>query len=198
MVHEVRKAHPDEVTDLSRALASAFHDDPVFNWLIPDEARLRAVLQPSFHLFLRRVWLDHEETYTEAEVAGVCIWHPPATWKLGFREQLSLLPALARVWGRHSPRALRALATLERNHPADDHYYLVFMGVQPQSQGRGIGSALMFPILQRCDAERMPAYLESSSARNRALYERHGFEVTEELNFGREAPPLWRMWRDPR
>ena len=56
----------------------------------------------------------------------------------------------------------------------------------------------MFPILQRCDAERMPAYLESSSARSRALYERHGFEVTEEFSFGPDAPPLWRMWRDPR
>ncbi|MDP9345553.1 MAG: GNAT family N-acetyltransferase, partial [Actinomycetota bacterium] len=44
----------------------------------------------------------------------------------------------------------------------------------------------------------LPAYLEASSPRNRALYERHGFSVTEELKLPRNGPPLWLMWRDPR
>ena len=43
----------------------------------------------------------------------------------------------------------------------------------------------------------MPAYLEASSPRNRALYERHGFAVTEEFFLGKGSPPLWRMWREP-
>jgi GNAT superfamily N-acetyltransferase len=197
VAHEVRKAASGEAADLSRALARAFHDDPVFGWLIPDDARRRSILEPGFRLLLRRTWLRHEETYTEGDVVGACVWNPPGTWKLGAREQLRLLPALGRIWGRHSPRALRALAALERGHPAEEHYYLVFMGVDPASQGRGIGSAMMFPVLSRCDAEGVPAYLEASSPRNRALYERHGFEVSEELQIGRGAPPLWRMWRAP-
>jgi hypothetical protein len=53
-------------------------------------------------------------------------------------------------------------------------------------------------VLQRCDRERVPAFLEASTARNRALYERHGFAVTEEFALGRGAPPQWRMWREPR
>jgi len=53
-------------------------------------------------------------------------------------------------------------------------------------------------VLARCDAERAPAYLEASSPRNRALYERHGFAVTEEFALGRGAPRQWRMWRDAR
>jgi hypothetical protein len=55
----------------------------------------------------------------------------------------------------------------------------------------------MFPLLSRCDAEGVPAYLEASSPRNRALYERHGFEVTQEFRVGADAPPIWGMWRDP-
>jgi hypothetical protein len=55
----------------------------------------------------------------------------------------------------------------------------------------------MRPVLDRCDAEKVPAYLEATSPRNRALYERHGFEVTEEFTLGPESPPLWRMWRPP-
>ena len=42
----------------------------------------------------------------------------------------------------------------------------------------------------------MPAYLEASSPRNRVLYERHGFQVTEQFSLAPASPPLWRMWRN--
>jgi hypothetical protein len=45
----------------------------------------------------------------------------------------------------------------------------------------------------RCGA---PAYLEDTSPRNRALHERHGFQVTGELALA-GGPPLWAMWREP-
>jgi len=69
------------------------------------------------------------------------------------------------------------------------------IGVRPEWQGRGFGSALLRPILERCDRERLPAYLEASSPRNRALYERHGFAVVEEMRVS-DSPPVWRMWRE--
>jgi GNAT superfamily N-acetyltransferase len=65
-------------------------------------------------------------------------------------------------------------------------------------QGKGIGTALMRPILERCDSDGMPAYLEASSTRNRACYLRQGFEVTEEFTFPNGGPVSWRMWRPPR
>lgn len=56
----------------------------------------------------------------------------------------------------------------------------------------------MAPVLERCDREGLPAYLEASSARNRALYLRHGFEVVEEVHLPADGPPVWLMWRNPR
>ena len=56
----------------------------------------------------------------------------------------------------------------------------------------------MRPILERCDRERLPAYLEATTPRNRACYERQGFRVTEEFHFPKDGPPSWRMWREPR
>ena len=53
----------------------------------------------------------------------------------------------------------------------------------------------MFEILARCDRERTPAYLESSTERSRALYERHGFRTTKVIDMPRGGPPLWLMWR---
>ena len=55
----------------------------------------------------------------------------------------------------------------------------------------------MHPALETLDAEGIPAYLEASTVRSRALYERHGFEVTGEFNLPSGGPPLWQMWREP-
>ena len=92
---------------------------------------------------------------------------------------------------------MQAINSLESDQPHDQHYYLPFVGVVPDWQGRGLGAALLAPVLERCDSERMPAYLEASAPRNRALYERLGFVVTKEFRLGKGSPPLWRMWRDP-
>ena len=53
-------------------------------------------------------------------------------------------------------------------------------------------------MLERCDAEQTPAYLEASTERSRALYERLGFEATEECRYAKDGPPMWLMWREPR
>jgi ribosomal protein S18 acetylase RimI-like enzyme len=45
-----------------------------------------------------------------------------------------------------------------------------------------VGSALMREVLEKCDGEQMPAYLESSNRENLTYYRRHGFEVQEELH----------------
>ena len=199
-VHEagtVRKATADEAEALAAILGRAFYDDPVMRWVIIDDRRRGELLQRSFGLYLRKLWLKQDECYTTGSSVGAIVWERPGQWKVGILDQLRLLPSMARVNGRLLPRIMRGLAALEANHPAEPHYYLPLVGVELEWQGRGLGTALMRPVLDRCDAEKVPAYLEATSPRNRALYERHGFEVTEEFSLGPGSPPLWRMWRPP-
>ena len=197
MSDEVRGLEPADAGRAAATLGAAFHDDPVLSWVIPDPKRRAAALRPGFELFLRRIWLPHHEAFTTDAVSGVAAWLPPGHWHLSARQGLGLLPSLLRIGRGHSPRFGRVFATVERKHPPAPHWYLPALGVEPGSQGRGLGSRLMHPILSRCDAERTPAYLEASTPRNRALYERHGFEVTEELTLPKGAPPMWLMWREP-
>ena len=82
-------------------------------------------------------------------------------------------------------------------HPTADHWYLPIIGVDPIAQGQGMGSALLADRLATCDADGLPAYLEATSERSRALYARHGFEIVEEIQFG-ASPPIWAMLREPR
>jgi hypothetical protein len=56
----------------------------------------------------------------------------------------------------------------------------------------------MQEVLTKADADGMPAYLESSNARNVPLYERHGFKVVGDFQALNDGPTIWRMWRDPK
>ena len=71
------------------------------------------------------------------------------------------------------------------------------IGVRPDLQRRGAGSALMNAALEQCDRDRIPAYLESSLERNLPFYERHGFETIEQVDVPGGGPHLWLMWREP-
>src|SRR5947209_7994144 len=193
----VRKATLDEAETLAAILARAFYDDPVMRWVIIDDQRRGELLKRSFGLYLRKLWFKQDGCYTTGSSAGAIVWERSGERKVGIIDQLRLLPSMARINGRLPPRILRPLAAPEASHPVEPHYYLPVVGVEPEWQGRGLGTALMRPVLDRCDGEKVPAYLEASSPRNRPLYERHGFQVTEEFSFGPGSPPLWRMWRAP-
>ena len=193
----IRKASEPDVPRLAAAMARAFFDDPVFAWLIPDESERLQRSERAFAFYIRKVYLPHDECYTTEDLAGGALWLSPGTWHLGPLAQARLLPGMIGALGRRLVQVLRAIATIESKHPKSEHYYLPFVGVEPARQGRGIGTALMRPILDRCDGEGMPAYLESTTPRSRACYLRQGFAVTEEFSFPRDGPPSWRMWREP-
>ncbi|MEX0589968.1 MAG: GNAT family N-acetyltransferase [Xanthobacteraceae bacterium] len=82
-------------------------------------------------------------------------------------------------------------------HPTEPHWYLPLIGTDPLHQGKGFGSALLEHAIRRCDKDRLPAYLESSSPGNVPLYERFGFKVIGTIQAG-SSPPLIPMFRPAR
>ena len=196
---DIRKMTVAEVQPVARALAQAFYDDPHFRWFVRDDAKRMHRLERGFTTFIGRVWLPNDESYTHERLIGAALWMPPNTWHLGPLAQLLLLPGIARSLRADTPRLLKALTFIEKKHPREPaHWYLPIIGVAPTWQGRGYGAALLRPMLERCDADRVPAYLEASTPRNLALYERNGFEAVEECRYAADGPPLWRMWREPK
>jgi ribosomal protein S18 acetylase RimI-like enzyme len=177
-------------------LAAAFSADPVFEWIFPDPAR-RATAVPRFFALTVDALAHHDDTWTNGpHVRGAALWVPFGQPAVPEDRADEFGAALIESAGRDGQRMLDVVALLDEHHPAEPHEYLWFLGVAPQAQGRGIGSALMAPVLDRADAAGAPAYLEATSARSKALYERHGFVAEAPISVG-GCPPLWPMWRRP-
>jgi ribosomal protein S18 acetylase RimI-like enzyme len=193
----VRKATAADVPRLADVLARAFDEDPPMRWFIPEAGERVRRARLLFDVMLRRLHLQRDVCFTTEGVHGGALWVPPGARTLTLGQQIRLLPAMMRVFGRGMARAQRGLAVMDSGHPRKPHFYLDTLGVAPEWQGRGLGSALMRPMLDHCDRERMPAYLNAGSWRSRDLYLRHGFQVTEEFRLPEDGPSLWRMWREP-
>lgn len=56
---------------------------------------------------------------------------------------------------------------------------------------------MLQPVLERCDADGVRAYLESTNLRNHSLYHRQGFVDAGEIRLD-GGPSLTPMWREPR
>jgi ribosomal protein S18 acetylase RimI-like enzyme len=190
--------------DLPRAaatLARAFHDDPIFEWALPDPER-RALVLPVFFAAVTRVAMYHNETYTTPDIPGVAVWYPPDP-PPATRSQVkeSGMLDLPDAFGRDDYERFRAgidvLEHLHKRDMAQPHWYLGVLGVDPAMQGRGIGSALIAPVLDRADAARLPCYLETEKEINVAFYRRHGFEVIVEDSVADGGPRFWTMVRWP-
>jgi ribosomal protein S18 acetylase RimI-like enzyme len=191
----VRVAQRREAGALKAALAAAFSDDPVFGWLVGEGPRRRGRLERYFAIQLAHA-LAEGCVWTSDGLHGAALCMPPGHWRVPPRLMIANGGRFADVFRGRLARAVGLLAAMERRHLRGAHYYFSYIGVTPEAQGRGLGSRLMRPALDRCDAERLPAYLEASSERNAALYQRLGFRCTEVLRFA-GSPPLMLMTRPP-
>ncbi|MER5446016.1 GNAT family N-acetyltransferase [Streptomyces sp. NPDC002766] len=192
----IRTADEGDRDMVVRLLDEAFQDDPVSGWVFPGDEYRRTTHHRLMAAFTGIVLAEGRIDVTE-DGSACALW-------------------LAVPAGAHDPdddgaQQLRAAVDPDNErveligrltadiHPAGRaHEYLWMIGVQPGRQGEGLGTALIRHVLDRCDREDLPAYLEASSARSRALYERLGFEPARAPLALPDGPTMWPMWREPR
>jgi ribosomal protein S18 acetylase RimI-like enzyme len=194
---QVRKAGRGDAATVSRIGAAAFHDDVVGRWLIPDEKRRHRRFPDAFRLYFD-AYLPHDETYVNVAGTGAALWLPAGrelfpTEEAGER----FMSGMAEIAGPTADRWFTLEEVFTAHLPAEPHMHLQILAVVPEAQGRGIGSALMATVFERADREGVAAYLEATCERNRALYERHGFECRGLIPLP-DGPTLFAMWREPR
>lgn len=185
-------------------LARAFAADPIFRWVEPDDGARLAFLGEFMGALVRRSRRLAVALASAPELCAVSLWKTPELRELS-AEQLAMT-GLDRIADWLAPAAyarFEAVFDPVERALADDSpepvWYLGVLGVAPERQGRGWGSRLMRPILERADRERRAVTLETAQPRNLPLYLRHGFAIAREL-----APPapggpvVWTMKRPAR
>lgn len=188
-IHSIDEASADAAF---ATIVLAFASDPAARWSWPraeDFLRNMPLLSRAFGGKAFALGT----AYGTDGLTGVALWLPPGV--------SSDEEALGTLIERTAPAAIQqdAAGVFEQMasfHPKEPHWYLPLIGVDPAYQGRRLGDRLMAHALARCDADGVPAYLESSNPLNIPFYQRQGFEALGQIQVG-SSPTIVPMLRKP-
>jgi GNAT superfamily N-acetyltransferase len=173
-------------------LTRAFAADPPCRWVWPDAAAYREFF-PRFAAAFGGAAIDGRTALATGDLSGVALWMAPG---VGPDEAALASVIEASVGAERRGAVFDLFAAMGRVHPTEPHWYLPLIGVAPGRQGRGIGAALLRPVLAAADAAGLPAYLEATSPASVPLYSRHGFAPLGAIRVG-GSPPIVPMLRPP-
>ena len=178
-----------------RAIATlvlAFAADPFVRWIYPEAGEYLVHFPEALEAF-GGVAFTEGGVWRLGNFAAVALWMPPGIEPDG---DATLAKFRTSVDSGRFENLISVFGQMDAAHPTTRHWYLPWFGVDSAVQGLGLGSDLMRPCLEIVDRDHLPAYLDSTNARNISFYERHGFAVTGRWQAG-DSPPIISMLREP-
>jgi GNAT superfamily N-acetyltransferase len=171
----------------------AFSTDPAARWTWPRADDFLRNMPQAARAFSSKAFALGT-AYEIGGFAGVALWLPPGISS----DEEALASLMERTAHAEIKQDLaQVFERMATFHPREPHWYLPLIGVDPSRQGQRLGDQLMAHALARCDADGLPAYLESSNPRNIPFYERQGFEALGKIQV-RSSPSIVPMLRKPR
>ncbi|MEO1372754.1 MAG: GNAT family N-acetyltransferase [Cyanobacteria bacterium J06635_10] len=197
MTSEIIQLEKSQIDQASQILAAAFNQDPLFEYVLPQEGKDKLLY--GLWKTILRYSLPLNSVYATPELKGIAVWIPPGEFPLNpLKLLLGGLYKFPFQIGLKRIRKLTLFNLLEQYHKQDmsvPHWYLLGLGVSPNYQGQGIGGSLIQPILKQADEEGLPCYLETDTPGAVRFYQRHGFEI---LRTSEQPVEFWTMKREPR
>lgn len=191
----IQKADRGSWKTVADITADAFSEDPVNTWIFGRFEAIRSCFRVLSHDVYSRRGMCHI-----IPGSGATMWaHSDDIGATSALTLMKLATGVLRYGASGSvQRAIKAGEILEQHHPKERHMYLFTIGVAKAARGQGLGHALIAPVLDACDREGLPVYLENSNPANFGFYSAHGFEHVKHFAAGDGGPPLQAMWREPR
>lgn len=197
-VVEVLPADPSQIARIADVLGRAFVTEPMMTWPLggrSDDLEERCIR--AYALYLGPL-VDQGLVWETADGHGALVLVPPdqsEVWDdaLAHVDHSTTDDATDDGGVRHE----RFWGWVASKIPPEPVWHLDSLAVEPGWQGHGIGSALIGFGLERTRESNRAVVLETGTARNVPLYERHGFHVVEEDDAPDNGPHVWFMRRDP-
>ena len=193
----VASLRESEISLAIEALAKAFRDNALNRAVIRSddpERRLRSNRHGMRSLLpVAIVYGRVLVASCEGSLAGALVASPPNAFPLPPPGWVPRLRGLMAQGWQVTRRWSEVFDALELLHPMEPHWYLGTLGVDPDRQSRGVGTALLSRWLAEVDRGGMPAYLETDSEGNVGFYQRLGFAVESEVSV--LGVPVWTMCR---
>jgi len=190
----------EQVDEALDTLVPAFMGDPIFNHYFPEENIRRRVFKLLFNDIIR-TQIRAGTVYAALagkRIAGVAVWKPPEPVEPNEEDHQrgeATLKELQELASDGIEKVLAGFEGLQAHHPQEPHWYLMFVGVHPDNQRRGLGAAMLGHVHQIADQQGRPCYLETPFPETRAFYRALGYEVIQEMNAFGDAPALWTLLR---
>jgi GNAT superfamily N-acetyltransferase len=200
-----RLATPDDAELIGRIGAAGFFADPIMSWAIPDPDSRLHKLAIMFTSLAKGMTTDPGSQVWIVDDAAIAMWRDPtyvhfepeATDEGDAEPDDHDEPPTPPLFDEDEQARFAVMRTsMQEHHAREPHWYLNVLSAEPSRQGQGLGTAVLSPVLERCDAEGVGAYLESTNPRNRTLYRRSGFVDRDEMVFA-DSPGMLSMWRAP-
>lgn len=188
-------------TDLRAAaliLGRAMRDNPVHirAFALSDAQRRAQALERFFRPVLLGLYQRGliYGAYRENALVGISAMARPGFCQPALLEKLRVLPAV--VFGNPLGTARRVMNWADawaQRDPAEPHWHLGPVAIEPCLQRQGIGSALLTAFCMHMDVYGAVAYLETDRLANVDFYQKFGFTVVAEADV--MGVPNWLMSR---
>lgn len=192
----VSEIHPEELPRAAELLGRAYRDNPLTLALLGEDPEVRwRTNEAVFGMRIASMQPVPLVVRDGGRVVGACGFDSPGGSKITQDDMVRVMAAWTAVGPDVPRKAMEMLADWRTKTPAEPHWNLGPVGVDPEYHGRGIGSAMVAAFCEMMDAEGANAFLETDLEKNANLYTKFGFETIH------HAPslgvPMWFMLRRP-
>jgi len=187
-ISELVKITESQIEPAAETLARAFHNYPVFTYVFPDESERRKEFPILLQSFIHFGVMNGEVYATSPEMEGITVWMPP-----GFSGGYSIPPEVSKDALDRMNYYGKKVYKVRKRYVPYDHWFLEFIGVTPEYQGKGFAGNLLTPMLDRIKEENLHCYLDTELAKNVDLYKHFGFDVVEDSMVADTGVYSWGM-----
>ncbi len=178
----LNKSH---IVPAAETLARAFQDYPLNSYFFPNASERMYKLPYTFRMVVHYGVLYGEVYATSPNLEGIAIWLSSdkadmTLWGMVRSGAFSMIPRVGvGVIGKINSFN-EYTSPIHKRHISSHHWYLQFIGIDPEYQGKGFARVLLKPMLARADTECLPCYLETHKPKNVSIFQHYGFEVVDE------------------